>query len=50
MSQNQRWKQRYWDHIPVVHLDDVEIFRHRVDERRLRLLIEEKRSKTNVRP
>jgi len=33
------WHARYREHIPVVHLDGEEIFRHRVDERRLRDLL-----------
>lgn len=33
------WYALYAEHIPVVHLDGVEIFRHRVDERRLRELL-----------
>jgi hypothetical protein len=33
------WHALYAEHIPVVHLDGVEIFRHRVDERRLRELL-----------
>ncbi len=32
----ERWFELYKDHIPVVHLDGEEIFRHRVDERTLR--------------
>jgi len=31
----------YRNHIPVVHLDDREIFRHRIDEATLRRLLEE---------
>jgi hypothetical protein len=33
------WLAAYCHDIPVVHLDGVEIFRHRVDERRLRELL-----------
>lgn len=32
----EKWFALYKDHIPVVHLDGEEIFRHRVDERALR--------------
>ncbi len=35
------WREQYREHIPVVHLDGREIFRHRVDERRLRALLRE---------
>ncbi|HRX83529.1 MAG TPA: glutaredoxin family protein [Phycisphaerae bacterium] len=37
--QAEAWRQRYAEHIPVVHLDGVEIFRHRVDERKLRKML-----------
>lgn len=30
---NEQWFDLYHEHIPVVHLDGLEIFRHRVDER-----------------
>ncbi len=33
---NEKWFELYHNDIPVVHLDGVEIFRHHVDERRLR--------------
>ena len=33
---NERWFDAYRHDIPVVHLNGEEIFRHRVDERRLR--------------
>lgn len=33
------WRRLYAEHIPVVHLDGAEIFRHHVDERRLRALL-----------
>jgi zinc finger CCHC domain-containing protein 8 len=36
---NERWLEAYKDHIPVIHLDGEEIFRHGVDERRLRELV-----------
>jgi len=35
-SGQEKWFKLYKDHIPVVHLDGVEIFRHRVNERLLR--------------
>jgi hypothetical protein len=35
----ERWHDLYAEHIPVVHLDGVEVFRHRVDERRLRAML-----------
>lgn len=38
---NERWRETYCDHIPVVHLNGTEIFRHRVDERTLRRLLTE---------
>lgn len=34
-----KWRALYQNDIPVVHLDGREIFRHRVDERRLRELL-----------
>ena len=37
---NEHWLQAYGNDIPVVHLNGTEIFRHRVDERRLRELLE----------
>lgn len=36
---NQEWLEAYREHIPVVHLDGAEVFRHRVDERELRELL-----------
>lgn len=36
---NERWFESYKNHIPVVHLNGEEIFRHRVDERKLRVLL-----------
>ena len=36
---NEAWADRYGQHIPVVHLNGQEIFRHRVDERRFRALM-----------
>lgn len=33
---NEKWAEAYRDHIPVIHLNGREIFRHRVDEKRLR--------------
>ncbi len=38
-AENERWHTLYRDHIPVVHLDGTEIFRHRVDERTLRRML-----------
>ena len=35
-SGNERWFEAYAHHIPVVHLNGEEIFRHHVDEGRLR--------------
>ena len=35
----ERWFAAYRHEIPVVHLDGVEIFRHRVNERSLRELL-----------
>lgn len=32
---NERWRDAYADHIPVIHLDGCEVFRHRVEERKL---------------
>ncbi len=32
----EKWFEAYRDHIPVVHLNGEEIFRHRVDERCLK--------------
>lgn len=37
---NERWLALYKEHIPVVHLDGMEIARHRVDERALRRALE----------
>ena len=36
---NERWLERYKNDIPVVHLNGEEIFRHHVDERKLRALL-----------
>jgi hypothetical protein len=36
---NERWFDAYRHDIPVVHLNGEEIFRHHVDERRLRELL-----------
>ena len=36
---NQKWFDAYQHHIPVVHLDGQEIFRHHVHERQLRDLL-----------
>lgn len=36
----ERWFVAYRNDIPVVHLDGVEVFRHRVDERGLRGLLD----------
>ena len=36
----EKWFEAYKNDIPVVHLDGKEVFRHRVDERALRLLLE----------
>ena len=38
---NQHWADDYGEHIPVVHLDGREIFRHRVDETVLRRLLKQ---------
>ena len=38
-SGNDAWLATYRDHIPVVHLNGQEVFRHRVDERRLAELV-----------
>ena len=35
----ERWFAAYAHHIPVVHLDGTEVFRHRVSERELRSLL-----------
>lgn len=35
----EEWLERYREHIPVVHLDGVEVFRHKVDEKELRRLL-----------
>ncbi len=37
---NEKWFEAYRHDIPVVHLNGEEVFRHRVDERRLRELLE----------
>ena len=39
--ENQRWHDAYRNDIPVIHLNGVEVFRHRVDERRFRELVME---------
>lgn len=36
---NEHWRDAYTNDIPVVHLDGREVFRHRVDEGALRLLL-----------
>lgn len=36
---NEKWFDAYKNDIPVVHLNGQEIFRHHVDERRLRELL-----------
>lgn len=36
LAGNEKWAEAYRDHIPVIHLNGREIFRHRVDEKRLR--------------
>ena len=36
---NERWLDAYRNDIPVVHLNDREIFRHRVEERALRRIL-----------
>lgn len=36
---NEHWQANYKNDIPVVHLNGREIFRHRVDERKLRTLL-----------
>lgn len=38
---NERWLKAYSEHIPVVHFQGREVFRHRVDERRLRQILTE---------
>lgn len=38
-SGNEQWFDLYHEHIPVVHLDGLEVFRHRVDEHRLAQLL-----------
>lgn len=40
---HESWFAAYRHDIPVVHLDGVEIFRHRIDERRLRAILREGR-------
>jgi glutaredoxin len=35
----EKWLDRYREHIPVVHLNGREVFRHRVDEKELRRLL-----------
>lgn len=34
------WHELYADHIPVIHVDGQEAFRHRVDERQLREMLQ----------
>ncbi|MFQ5493838.1 MAG: glutaredoxin family protein [Phycisphaerae bacterium] len=36
---HETWLEAYRDHIPVVHIDGDEVFRHRVHEGRLRELL-----------
>jgi glutaredoxin len=36
---NEKWLDAYREHIPVVHLDGEEVFRHGVDERELKELL-----------
>ena len=36
---NERWLESYKNDIPVVHLNGEEIFRHHVDERKLRAFL-----------
>ncbi len=38
---NEKWFHAYRDDIPVVHLNNREVFRHHVDERRLRELLQQ---------
>ena len=40
LPENKQWWDAYRHDVPVVHLNDVEIFRHRVDERRFRELVQ----------
>lgn len=40
----ERWHALYADHIPVIHVNGVEVFRHRVSERELREALEAGRS------
>lgn len=44
---NARWFALYCNEIPVVHLNGQEVFRHRVSERRLRLLLEALRDRAS---
>ena len=37
---NEHWADDYGEHIPVVHLNGREVFRHRVDETVLRRLLQ----------
>lgn len=39
---NEPWRKLYDHDIPVVHLDEREIFRHRVDEKALREMLEKR--------
>lgn len=39
-SGNEKWLSAYGDHIPVIHLDGMEVFRHGVSERRLQALLQ----------
>jgi len=36
---NEQWFDLYNEHVPVVHLDGLEVFRHHVDEHRLAQLL-----------
>lgn len=38
---NEEWYDAYRNDIPVLHLNGVEVFRHRVDEHRFRKLLHE---------
>ncbi len=46
---NERWYENYKNDIPVVHLNGEEIFRHRVDERKLRALLSNHGSSPHAR-
>ena len=41
---NEAWMKEYGEHIPVVHLNGAEIFRHRVDEKRFRRILNDQRT------